>query len=263
MAGFFSNLFGITERRREKLRSRPFPTVWREFIRKNVPYYATLQDEDRRELEGHIQVFIDEKKFEGCGGLEMTDEIKVTIAAQACILLLHRESHYYPALYSILVYPHAFVVKGYEELAPGYRLETNQVHLGESWKQGALILSWDDVCSGAADIHDGNNVVFHEFAHQLDTEDGRADGAPILERRSMYIAWARILSLEYEKLREDKRRGRHSLLNQYGATNAAEFFAVATEYFFEKPHQLLSKHPELYEELKTFYQQDPVRFQTQ
>ena len=118
-------------------------------------------------------------------------------------------------------------------------------------------------CVRCGGIHDGNNVVFHEFAHQLDTEDGRADGAPILERRSMYIAWARILSLEYEKLREDKRRGRHSLLNQYGATNAAEFFAVATEYFFEKPHQLLSKHPELYEELKTFYQQDPVRFQTQ
>ena len=117
MAGFFSNLFGITERRREKLRSRPFPTVWREFIQKNVPYYATLQDEDRRELEGHIQVFIDEKKFEGCGGLEMTDEIKVTIAAQACILSA-RKSHYYPALYSILVHPHAFVVKGYEELRP-------------------------------------------------------------------------------------------------------------------------------------------------
>ncbi len=262
MAGFFSNFFGITERRRKKLRSRPFPSVWREFIQKNVPYYTILQEKDRRELEGHIQVFIAEKNFEGCGGLKMTDEIKVTIAAQACILLLHREPHYYPGLYSILVYPQAFVVTGYEELATGYRLKTNQVHLGESWRQGALILSWDDVRSGAADIHDGHNVVFHEFAHQLDTEDGRADGAPILERRSMYVAWARILSREFEKLREDKRRGRPSLLNQYGATNAAEFFAVATEYFFEKPHQMLSKHPELYDELKAFYQQDPVNFQT-
>lgn len=259
MAAFFSNFFGITDRRRKKLRSRPFPPHWRDIIRKNVPYFSRLPEEDRRELEGHIQVFIAEKHFEGCGGLEMTEEIEVTVAAQACILLLHREPHYYPGLSSILVYPHAFVVKGYEELAPGYRLETNQVHLGESWQQGALILSWDDVQAGAADVHDGHNVVFHEFAHQLDTEDGRADGAPIMPRRSMYISWARILSREYEKLREDIKHGRHSLLNPYGATNAAEFFAVATEFFFEKPRQMRNRHPELYEELKAFYQQDPVR----
>jgi Mlc titration factor MtfA (ptsG expression regulator) len=257
--GFLANLFGITARRRQRLRAQPFPQAWLAILQKNVPYYAKLPEADRKELEGHIQVLAAEKNFEGCGGLLMTEEIQVTIAAQAGILLLHREPHYYPGLYSILVYPHAFVTEGYEELAPGYRLETEQVHLGESWQQGSLILSWDDVRAGAADIHDGHNVVFHEFAHQLDTEDGHADGAPVLPRRSMYIAWARILSREFEKLREDKRRGHHFLLNQYGATNAAEFFAVATEYFFEKPRQMQDKQPELYEELKMFYQQDPVR----
>ena len=259
MNGFFANFFGITARRRQRLRAQPCPPSWLAILEKNVPYYAKLPAEDRKELEGHLQVFVTEKNFEGCGGLEMTEEIKVTIAAQACILLLHREPHYYPGLYSILVYPHAFVVRNHQELAPGYRLETEQVHLGESWRQGSVILSWDDVQAGTADIHDGHNVVFHEFAHQLDTEDGQADGAPLLPRRSMYIAWARVLSHEYERLCDDKQHGRHSLLDQYGATNAAEFFAVATECFFEKPLQMQAKHPELYEELKMFYQQDTVR----
>lgn len=257
MPGFLTNLLGITTRRRLVLRARPFPREWRAILQKNVPYYEKLPAEDCKELEGHIQVLMAEKSFEGCGGLVMTEEIQVTIAAQASILLLHRQPHYYLGLDSILVYPHAFVAKGYQELAPGYRLETEQVHLGESWQKGALILSWDEVQAGAADIHDGHNVVLHEFAHQLDTEDGRADGAPILPRRSMYVAWARVLSREFAQLREDKRRGHHSLLNQYGATNAAEFFAVATEFFFEKPRQMLDKQPELYEELKMFYQQDP------
>lgn len=258
MPAFLSNLLGITRRRRRLLRAKPLPGGWRAIIQKNVPYYEKLPEADRQELEGHIQVLMAEKSFEGCGGLEMTEEIQVTIAAQAAILLLHREPHYYPGLDSILVYPHAFVAKGYHELAPGYRLETEQVHLGESWQHGALILSWDEVRSGAADIHDGHNVVLHEFAHQLDSEDGRADGAPILPQPSMYVAWARVLSREFAKLRDDKQRGHPSLLDQYGATNAAEFFAVATEYFFEKPRQMQDKQPELYAELKMFYQQDPV-----
>ena len=200
-----------------------------------------------------------EKNFEGCGGLEVTDEIKVTIAAQACILLLHRETDYYPGLYSILVYPSAFIAKGHLELAPGYYGETKQVHLGESWRRGALILSWDDVLANAGDVHDGHNVVLHEFAHQLDTEDGHANGAPPLPHRSMYVAWARILGRDYAKLQRDAEEGRSTVLDQYGATNPAEFFAVATECFFEKPVQLKMKHAELYEELKLYFQQDPAQ----
>lgn len=214
---------------------------------------------DRKELQEHVLVFMAEKNFEGCGGLEVTDEIRVTIAAQACILLLHRNSGYYRRLYSILVYPGAFVGKGYEELAPGHIVELDQVHLGESWKQGALILSWDDVEGLAWDQHASHNVVLHEFAHQLDTEDGRADGAPILPHGYMYAAWARILSQDYEKLREDAALGRPTLLDYYGATDPAEFFAVATECFFQKPVEMQERHPELYDELMLYYQQDPAR----
>ncbi|MGO9414579.1 MAG: zinc-dependent peptidase [Syntrophobacteraceae bacterium] len=252
-------MFGLKKRRREKLRNQPFPPAWLGIIEKNVPIYHRLSLADKKEIQGHILVFLAEKNFEGCGGLEASDEIKVTIAAHACILLLHRETDYYPGLYSILVYPSAFIAKGYVEFAPGYYAETEQVHLGESWKRGALILSWDDVLANAGDVHDGHNVVLHEFAHQLDLEDGYANGAPPLPRWSRYVAWARILQKDYSKLRKDAEQGRSTVLDEYGATDPAEFFAVATECFFEKPVQLQSKHPELYEELKLYFQQDPAQ----
>ncbi len=252
-------MFSSRKRRREKLRNQPFPPAWLDIMEKNVPIYHRLSRTDQKELHGHILVFLAEKNFEGCGGLDITDEIKVTIAANACILLLHRQTDYYPGLYSILVYPGAFIAKGYVEYAPGYYAETEQVHLGESWKRGALILSWDDVLAGAGDVHNGRNVVLHEFAHQLDTEDGYANGAPPLPDRTMYVDWARILRKDYEGLKKDAEEGRPTVLDEYGASAPAEFFAVATECFFENPVQLQRSHPELYEELKLYYQQDPAK----
>ena len=252
-------MFGFKKQRRKRLGNQPFPPAWLEIIERNVPIYRRLSKADQKELQGHVLVFLAEKNFEGCGGLELTDEIKVTVAAQACILLLHRETDYYPGLYSILVYPGAYIAKTHVELAPGHYAETEQVRLGESWKRGALILSWDDVLASAGDVHDGHNVVLHEFAHQLDTEDGPANGAPPLPRRSMYVAWARILAKDYAELQKDAREGRPTVLDEYGATNPAEFFAVATESFFEKPVELRRQHPELYEELKLYFQQDPAQ----
>jgi Mlc titration factor MtfA (ptsG expression regulator) len=251
MFGFFKH------RRREQLRGLPFPDAWVRAIEKHVPYYARLSEADRKELQGHIQVFLAEKTFEGCGGLELTEEIKVAIAAQACLLLLHRETDYYRKLSTILVYPSAYIAKAAEPIGGGFVLEGMQGRLGEAWQDGVVILSWDDVRTGAADIRDGHNVVLHEFAHQLDQEDGAADGAPILERRGMYVAWARVLGAEYEQLRQDSKRHRKTVLDRYGATKPAEFFAVATECFFEKPAQMKKKHLELYEELKEYYRQDP------
>jgi Mlc titration factor MtfA (ptsG expression regulator) len=229
-------------------------------MRRNVPYLKSLSAEDLRELEGNIQVFLSEKAFEGCGGLAMSDEIRVTIAAQACLLLLHRETDFYPTLQSILVYPSAYTAPETTSPAPGVVREGVSVRLGESWLRGGVVLSWDDVLRGAADIHDGQNVVLHEFAHQLDQEEGAGDGAPILPRRSMYAAWARTFGEEYLRLRKDSQCGRKSVLDKYGATNPAEFFAVATECFFEKGAALKSKHPALYDELKLFYRQDPAGF---
>ena len=223
-----------------------------------VPYAASLSAEDRRELEGLVQIFLDEKWFSGCGGLEITDEIRVTIAAQACLLLLRRDIvDVYPDLVTVVVYPQAYVV-GAKRVVGGIVLEGREVRLGEAWERGTLVLSWDDVLKGAADIHDGHNVVLHEFAHQLDQQAGGGSGTPDLGSRSRYLAWARVLGSEYEQLVDDVRHRHPDVIDAYGATNAAEFFAVVTECFFEKPRPLRAKHPELYDQLRDFYRRDPV-----
>ena len=248
--------------RRQRLFSNPFPDEWVGILEQNVPLYRLLPESLRRELHGHINVFLDEKSFEGCGGLELTDEIRVTIAAQACILLLNRKTRCYPRLVSILVYPSAYVAN---EVKGGGSIEVidRQVRLGESWHHGAVVLSWDTVMHGASDIRDGHNEVLHEFAHQLDQEDGSADGAPILEQRSRYVTWARVLNRDYEELRKKAQHGRRTVMGHYGAVNPAEFFAVLTETFFEKPKQLKKKHPELYDEVRNFYNVDPLEWHKQ
>jgi Mlc titration factor MtfA (ptsG expression regulator) len=252
-------LFGwLKRRRRDAVRRGAFPAAWRAIIEKNVPYAAGLSVEDRQELLGHVQVFLAEKHFEGCGGLALTDEVRVTIAAQACVLLLHRQTDYYPRLVSILVYPSTYLVPGGRPAANGLPDEEPQARLGESWASDLVVLAWDSVLSGASDIHDGHNVVLHEFAHQLDQEDGTGDGAPILPRRSMYLAWTRVLGHDFDQLVRDTEHHHRTLIDRYGATNPAEFFAVVTETFFEKPRQLRSKYPELYLQLQQFYLQDPA-----
>ncbi len=246
--------------RRRRLRREPFPAEWLSYVEGNFPLYHHLSEADRRELLADILVLLDEKHFEGAGGLEMTDEIRVTIAAQAALLLLHRKHDFYPGLVSIVVYPSSYVAPASERLPGGVVVEGRSARLGESRALGAVVLSWDDVRRGAADIHDGHNVVFHEFAHQLDRESGAAEGLPVLPRRSSYLAWARVLGQAYEELRRDVAAGRPTVMRSYGAENPAEFFAVATECFFEKPVELGRHHPELFAELAEFYRQDPREF---
>lgn len=244
--------------RRRRIAERAFPLPWLSIIAGKVCYYNLLPAEDKAELRRHVLIFLTEKRFEGCGGLEITDEIKVTIAAMACILLLHRETDYYPGLSTILVYPEAYVAHQVEHLASGVVAEGPNVRLGESWHQGTIVLSWDDVFRDAKNISDGHNVVFHEFAHQIDSSEGRGDSTEVLQDLQKFIRWAKILRQDYERLRQDAELGQHRLLDEYGAINAAEFFAVATETFFEKPREMQEVHPELYEELKRFYHQDPA-----
>ncbi len=251
-------LFETKKRRRTRLMKTPLPPAQLAIVERNVPYYRALAPEDREELRGLVQIFLAEKNFEGCDGLEITDEIRLTIAAQACILLLHRKTDIYPLLQSVLVYPHTFVAPLKERGPGGVVIEDFEERDGESWDIGALILSWDDVMESVADPRDGYNVVFHEFAHQLDDEAGIADGAPPLPERSMYDDWARVLGAEYDALAEAVRRHRPTLLDEYGAESPAEFFAVATETFFELPRDLKAAHPALYEQLSRFYRQDPA-----
>ena len=251
-------MFGFRKRRREKIRSKALQPEWCEIIKKNVRFYGLLSPGMKKELHGLIQIFMDEKIFEACGGIELTDEIKITIAAQACILLLGRENDIYPTLRTILVYPHAYFAPVKQRMVDGAIMEGFQQRLGESWSRGQVVLAWDEILQDTNDIHDGHNLVFHEFAHQLDNESGAAEGVPEFDKRSSYIVWARVLTKEYNKLISDIIHHKHPLLNQYGATNPAEFFAVVTEYFFEKPVQLKHLHHELYVQFRDFYKLDPA-----
>ena len=245
--------------KRKRLFAAAFPQQWKEIVSRNVPLYNRLPDSLKEQLHGLINVFVGEANFEGCGGLQITDEIRVTIAAQASMLLLNRKALYFRKLRTILVYPHTYVAKTVSSNGT-ITVNGRSVRLWESWQNGPVVLAWDSVKGGTSIVTDARNVVLHEFAHQLDQEDGTADGAPILEHRSRYTTWARVLSKEYEVLQRNKRKHRRSVLNKYGATNPAEFFAVATETFFEKPKQMAKKHPELYEELKNYYKLDPAEW---
>lgn len=251
-------MFGMKRRRRERYRRRPWPPEWRRIVDRNVPYVRTLSSTEIRALDGLVQIFLGEKRFEGCGGLEVTDEMRVTIAVHACLLQLHREGDCYPGLHAILVYPHAYVAHAVHRQPDGTVLEGPQARLGESWSRGSVVVSWDDVLHGAWDFHDGHNVVLHEFAHQLDAETGAVNGAPRLPMRSRYATWAHVLGDTYEALIDDLSRHHHTLLGPYAATSPAEFFAVATEIFFERPVALSRRHPALYRQLALFYNQDPA-----
>jgi Mlc titration factor MtfA (ptsG expression regulator) len=255
-------IFGfLKERRRQRLRAQSIPPAWRSILTRNLPIFRRLPREDQTELLGHVQIFLDEKRFEGCGGLELTDEIRVTIAAQACLLLLHRETNYYPQLITILVYPSGYTAYEERHLEGNIWEEGEEGRLGHTARRlGALVLAWDAVKRGAADPSDGENLVLHEFAHQLDFEDYGTDGSPALATRAEYLAWARVMSREFKALRAADEAGTPTVLNTYGATNPAEFFAVVTEAFFERPRALRARHPELYAEFTRFFRQDPTRY---
>jgi Mlc titration factor MtfA (ptsG expression regulator) len=247
----------LKNRRRAALRNEPLTADQRALLRKNVPYLAKLDEAESGELEGLIRIFLAEKSFEGCGGLEMTEEIRLTIAAQACLLLLHRDTDIYPNVESILVYPGAYRVQATHSDGP-IVIEGEQGRTGESWTRGLVVLAWDHVKYGAAEPEDGQNVVLHEFAHQLDGESGSMDGAPELGARARYASWAKVLGDEFSELSQRLQAGLNSDIDFYGATNPAEFFAVITEVFFEQSRAMKQRHPELYQELALFYRQDPA-----
>lgn len=245
---------------RDRLMARTFPNAWLSIITSNLAIYGDLTSDQQKELQGYVQVFLKEKQFIGCIGLQITEEIKVTIAAIACLLLFSDRKTYFPNLRSILVYPHAYIVN--EKVMDSYVVEERRVaRLGESWTKDQLILSWEQVQQDIRNWEDGHNVVLHEFAHQLDQEDGQAEGVPILPRAMDYAVWSKVMSAEYLQLCDRVESGKKTVMDSYGATNPAEFFAVATETFFEKSNQLNQKHPSLYELLQRYYRLDPRQWQ--
>ncbi len=248
------------EWRRWRVRRQPFPPAWRELLRRRWPLYARLPADLQLQLKQHVKVFLAEKPFIGCGGLEVTDEMRVLVAAQASLLQLNRRAGLWPDLRQVLLYPGAFVVDRVVPAGAGLQHPERQVLAGESWHQGQVILSWDDVLAGAADAEDGRNVVVHEFAHQLDSETGPPNGAPVLGRRERYARWAAVQQSAFEALQARLARGEPGVLDPYAATNPAEFFACASEAFFERPAALAAEQPALYAELAACYATNPLHW---
>ena len=239
--------------RRRELAQLRLTKEHREELAVDFPLYLSLPQELQYELEGLIHVFISEKAFEACGGLEeVTPHMQRVVAAQACILLLRRPHDLYSKLRTIRLYPEAYVAMD--------EFGGESVRLGESWTTGSVVLSWASVISGGRNSEDGHNVTIHEFSHQLDQADGAGDGVPPLESRGCYHEWARIMKPEFDRLVKRSQKNKRSVMDHYGAENPAEFFAVVTETFYEKPTQLKRNHQELYDLFKKYYGVNPVEW---
>jgi Mlc titration factor MtfA (ptsG expression regulator) len=232
---------------RAEVLAEEFPQAFREIMREHAPLTRYLDAADREKLEALVRIFLSEKTFEGAGGLEITDEMRVAIAARACLLVVRRvelDGPLYPDLDVVIVYPSTYRVRQ-QQRDGQIVVEGDELRLGESWQRGMVVLAWDSVERGGKDPHDGHDVVLHEFAHQLDAEDGGMDGAPDLETSERYRVWARVLGDEYAELRARVENHLKSSIDAYGAKNPPEFFAVVTEAFFERPILLSERHPVL------------------
>jgi Mlc titration factor MtfA (ptsG expression regulator) len=250
------------ERKRVEILEAPFPNAWRDVLERNVAHYARLTQEEQQRLRDLTQVFVAEKSWEGCGGLALTDEMRVTIAAQACLLVLELPHRMYRNVESILVYPSTVQRP---EQRPGVFVRSRDLVaqgpvalMGEAHHGGPIVLAWDRVLRDAKQPADGQNLVYHELAHKLDMLDGNADGTPPLESREEIQRWVEACESAFLDLRQRAERGEPSLIDAYGATNEAEFFAVATEHFFDRPRSLREQLPDLYAVLSGFYRQDPA-----
>jgi Mlc titration factor MtfA (ptsG expression regulator) len=235
----------------------PMAPVQLEILRRNISFYPYMPLDLQAQLQRLVIQFLHQKKIIGCAGLDINEEMRVTIAGHACLLLLNRPTKVYPALHTVLVYPSAFLVDE-EEIGPdGVVSSTESNLLGESWGDGRVVLAWDHVQTDTCESVDGLNVVLHEFAHQLDSESGEPNGAPFLGSASNYRSWSTVFARSFSNLQHDAFHQNQNVLDYYGATNPAEFFAVATETFFEKSQQMAEQHVDLFCELEKYYRVDP------
>lgn len=241
-----------------RLPTDPIPEGWSGIVASQVPLAARLNDEDRERLFRLVQLFLEEVPLEGVGGIEITEEIRVTIAAQACLLLLHMPYPRYTRVRRVLVYPTSFVPRTAPRLTHGHIVPPDVPLRGQAWPTGVVVLGWDAVEHGTVSPRDGGNVVLHEFAHMLDAEDGEMDGIPILDSGSAYREWSAAVTERFRDHAARTARGEETVLDPYGAENRAEFFAVATVTFFETPAALREHEPELYGLLADFYGVDPA-----
>jgi Mlc titration factor MtfA (ptsG expression regulator) len=248
----------LLQRRIHALKRSPLPDAWHAILERNVPVYGRLPSALKQELQGFVMVFLATKQFKGAGGLEVDDEMRVTIAGQACILLLNRDAACYPKLRTVIVHRKPYAELAGDAFTSARNLDDSVVEILGKSHGGMVEVAWDEAKLGARLADDGNNVTFHEFAHQLDRKDGILDGVPVHPDTHGYGPWAAVLSKEFGELHAAVAADAPRLMQDYGATDPVEFFAVATETFFERPAHMQRRHPELYTALKDFYRVDPV-----
>ncbi len=249
--------YGVRRLRHRRLFRRPLPPDWIELLERRVPLYRRLPLSLRPALHGHIQWFLADKEFVGCNGQEITDEVRLTVAGNACLLVLHRRDGTFPGFRTILVYPDTYVSRqvSYDGMV---EIHGHSARLGESWHRGPVVLSWSDVVYGSDNPEDGHNVVLHEFAHKLDEENAVMDGLPVLRDRHQYVEWAQVMNREFDAFIERVKHHQNRVIDAYGAISPPEFFAVVTETFFEKPEQMRRRLPDLYRQLSALYGVDPA-----
>lgn len=254
----------LKARRRNKVLASPFPIEWDAILQHSIPQVEVLTTEQQDKLRRWVRIFVAEKNWEGCNGLKLTEEMRVTIAAMAGLLVVgFPYEEYFDHVLSILVYPDSYVMKNTQVLGTGTVIEGQQARAGEAWYRGPVIVSWADIQETARNETFGRNVVLHEFAHQLDMLNGRvADGEPVMGSPEKLVKWNGVMQSAYDQLVAACSNGERSLIDCYGATSRAEFFAVTTELFFEAPTPLRHWYPAVYEQLAEFYSLDPAQWGT-
>ncbi|MCG7521247.1 zinc-dependent peptidase [Ruegeria sp. Ofav3-42] len=256
IAGFFLYRHWSKSQARQQLLSTPLTEHQRMIVEQQVPLIRRLPLDLRVKLDGKVNLFLNQVRFYGCDGLEVTEEMELAIAAQACLLIVNSDL-WYDHLTTILIYPNAF--KSRQRRQEGYVVSEKEiVRTGESWDRGPVILSWTHSKLGALNDHDGQNVVLHEFAHQVDDMSGGTNGVPILSDGQSFAEWERVFLTAYDDLVRAVESGRHTVIDAYGATGHEEFFAVSVEVFFEKPRALKAEAPDVYAQLSKLFRLDPV-----
>lgn len=248
----------LQRRRRQQLLAAPCPPQWEAILEANVHHYRRIEPQQQARLRDWVRIFVAEKHWTGCGGLDLTDEIRVTIAGNAGLLALGTTDFYFDKVQSLLVYPDDY--RRPDASPEGELVDEEAAFHGEAWHRGPIVLSWREIRRNIRSRGSGRNLVLHELAHHLDDLDGSMGGTPPLENRRQYDRWQQVMSREYDELVESVQRGWPTLIDSYGATSRAEFFAVTTECFYERPIELYSEHEELYELLAQFYRLDPAEW---
>jgi len=246
-------------KRRRILERHPLDeTAWRR-ARARLPFLAGLSADEERRLKEMAIVFLAEKEFTPVRGARLSEDDRLSIAVQACLPVLELGLDWYDGWVGIVIHPADFRVRRAEADAHGVVHVWDDELAGEAWPGGPVVLSWEALDEAGTVARGGVNVVIHEFAHMIDMTGGVADGVPPLPSRARRQAWIEVFDREFKRFCEDVDAGRDTLLDPYAAEHEAEFFAVASEAFFESPHALRSEFPDLYVLFSRFYRQDPAK----